>query len=92
MEKDCLEIPILGVYPPKYQLHGEIETEIVLFMDTAFPGWWELVNRETFIGYIIEENGFLFINSNIASVVRLSVLYQSLADTYRMVTKPSRGT
>ena len=67
------------------QVISEIYDEIVLFMDAAFPEWRmeSCENLDIFVNHIIEENGFLFSNSNINPVDRLVILYESMANTYK---------
>ena len=68
------------------EMYGEYELylEIVHFMNIAFPDWNEKSNlfKTSFIDFLIEENGFLFTNSNLLLVIKLKILHGSIVSAY----------
>ena len=65
----------------------EMYTEIVLFMDIAYPEWEENVEVEEFVGYIINENNFIYSKDDYAFVLKLLLLYKSIAHSYESILK-----
>lgn len=70
-------------------VYEELLEEIFLYMDVAFPEWRMdcVVNPLILVSIIVEENGFLFVNSNVCPIHRLSILYKSISETYKCLKK-----